>query len=165
MGGERTQRIEAGVDSVAAGLFASGTAVVLLLLNASGVYVTVATAVSFAGCLYGLRSINPGYADFALPCFEVQEFEAVEVEELVLAETDLRPAPEATEPLVLDDILAQIGPDSRVVRLFDRDAMPTPGQLKARIDQHLGDSDNASVPQDASQALREALAELRRSLR
>ena len=67
------------------------------------------------------------------------------------------------DALVLDDILAKLAPDSRVVRLFDKDAMPTPAQLRARIEDHLdmGASDSA----DASQALHEALAELRRSLR
>ena len=66
----------------------------------------------------------------------------------------------ADDALLLDDILAEIGPDSRVVRLFDRDAMPTPAQLKARIDRHL---EGERAP-DASRALHEALAELRRSL-
>jgi hypothetical protein len=47
--------------------------------------------------------------------------------------------------------------------LFDRKAMPTPGQLQSRIDRHLGH--RQSTPEDASQALSEALAELRRSLR
>jgi hypothetical protein len=40
--------------------------------------------------------------------------------------------------------------------------MPTPAQLKDRIDRHLDETDE---PPDASQALFEALAELRRSLR
>ena len=165
MGGDSTRRIEAGVDSTAAAIFAAGTAAVLFLLGASDLYLTVASAIAFAGCYYGLRSIDPGYQDFALPAFEVQQIQSVEIEELVLTEVDRCPDPAATEPLVLDDILAEIGPDSRVVHLFDRDAMPTPGQLSARIDRHLQDSEGASVPQDASQALNEALAELRRSLR
>lgn len=67
-------------------------------------------------------------------------------------------------PLELDDILTEIGPDARVVRLFDRRAMPTPGQLKSRIDSHLDHSPLAPAS-DASQALSAALAELRRSLR
>ena len=66
--------------------------------------------------------------------------------------------------LLLDDVLAEIGPESRVVRLFDRKAMPTPGQLKSRIDDHLSQGAPAPYP-DASQALSDALAELRRSLR
>src|SRR4249919_2848867 len=54
--------------------------------------------------------------------------------------------------LLLDDVLAEIGPESRVVRLFDRKAMPTPGQLKSRIDDHLSQGAPAPYP-DASQAV------------
>jgi hypothetical protein len=43
--------------------------------------------------------------------------------------------------------------------------MPTPGQLKARIDRHLEGGGPAEASPDASQALYDALAELRRSLR
>lgn len=84
--------------------------------------------------------------------------------ELLLTDAD-RLRPEAAEPLVLDDILSQLGPDSRVVRLFDPAAMPTPGQLKGRIDDHLGRGTAPAPPSDAAQALSDALAELRRSLR
>ena len=52
-----------------------------------------------------------------------------------------------------------------LVRLFDRKAMPTPGQLKTRIDDHLQHGTPAPVQSDAAQALSDALAELRRSLR
>lgn len=73
------------------------------------------------------------------------------------------PEPEAgEEPLLLDDILAELGPDSRVVRLFDPEAMPTPGQLKSKIDRHLEPGEEAA---DAGQALHHALADLRRSIR
>jgi hypothetical protein len=78
-------------------------------------------------------------------------------------------------PLVLDDILDEIGPEARVVHLFDRKAMPaprpTPGELQSRIADHLADGallsapSNMPSPSDASQALSAALAELRRSLR
>jgi len=71
----------------------------------------------------------------------------------------------SNEPLVLDDILAELGPDARVVRLFDRKTMPTPGQLKSRIDSHLDQVPPSAGVSDASQALSDALAELRRSLR
>ena len=84
-------------------------------------------------------------------------------EELVLTDRE-RILPSGADPLMLDDILSQIGPDARVVRLFDRKAMPTPAELKARIDSHLGQVPPAPLS-DASQALSEALAQLRRSLR
>jgi hypothetical protein len=74
--------------------------------------------------------------------------------------------PEAgEEALVLDDILAELGPDSRVVRLFDAKSMPTAGELQSRIDRHLDGEMSAAQTSDASQALHEALAELRRSIR
>jgi hypothetical protein len=50
------------------------------------------------------------------------------------------------------------------VRLFDAGEMPTPGQLNARIERHLGEESASTAPPDASQALYDALAELRRSL-
>ena len=68
------------------------------------------------------------------------------------------------ETLVLDDVLAAVGSDSRVVRLFDRKAMPTPGQMSSSIDRHLNRGGSSAHP-DAAQALSDALAELRRSLR
>ena len=91
-------------------------------------------------------------------------------DELLLSEAD-RVGSEA--PLDLNDIFEEIGPDSRVVRLFDRRAMPapTPGQLQSRIAEHMSDGTSRSAPpnlagpSDASKALSEALAELRRSLR
>lgn len=123
---------------------------------------------------------------FLLPPFELRAIEFEEPEELLL--TDLangdelllterlyadelllsdvhRLAPPDPEPLVLDDILAEIEPDARVVRLFDRRSMPTPGQLQSRIDGHLRQTGNPAARSDASEALSNALAELRRSLR
>jgi hypothetical protein len=84
--------------------------------------------------------------------------------ELLLTNSD-RLDPPPGDVLVLDDILAELGPGSRVVRLFDPASTPSPGQLNARIEQHLRDGTSQAAPLDASQALHEALAELRRSLR
>jgi hypothetical protein len=74
------------------------------------------------------------------------------------AEIHVEPEPEA---LLLDDILASMGPDSRVVRLFAPDQMPTAGQLKERIDQHIGGARDC----EAADALQQALADIRKSLR
>jgi len=71
------------------------------------------------------------------------------------------------EELVLDDALLKLQPDSRVVQLFDPARMPTAGELKSRIDRHLNRGRGAAFdgPQhDDSQALYDALADLRRSL-
>src|SRR5437870_5428402 len=58
---------------------------------------------------------------FPVPVFDLREVETFESgDELLLTDADrLRPVPGQEEPLVLDDILAEIGPDARVVRLFD----------------------------------------------
>jgi hypothetical protein len=90
---------------------------------------------------------------------------APHLDELVLTEADRLVAASAAEPLILDDVLADVSSDSRVVRLFDPAAMPTPGQLQARIDRHLDGGTSHSPSPDASEALLEALADLRRSLR
>jgi hypothetical protein len=47
------------------------------------------------------------------------------------------------------------------VRLFAPDQLPTAGQLKAQIDRHIG----AAPERDAADALHEALADIRKSLR
>jgi hypothetical protein len=52
-----------------------------------------------------------------------------------------------------------------VVRLFDPAATPTPGQLNARIQHHLRQGSAPAAPEDASQALFDALTQLRASLR
>jgi hypothetical protein len=118
---------------------------------------------------------------FKVSVFDVREIETIE-EELLLTDDDRLDATElvltdadrfadelvltdADRLLVLDDVLGALGPESRVVRLFDRKAMPTPGQLKSRIDDHLGHATPSDAQSDASQALSDALAQLRRSLR
>lgn len=98
----------------------------------------------------------------------LSDADRLRADELILLEEDrFVPTPSQRDepPLMLDDILAELEPGSRVVRLFDRKAMPTPGQLKSRIDRHLGQETGMGKVPDASEALSEALAELRRSLR
>jgi hypothetical protein len=127
-----------------------------------------AGALAYFLCLRFLARID-AEASFVVPDFVAPELpEMIKLEELLLTDADrlLESSPcGADEPLLLDDVLAELNPDSRVVRLFDAARMPTPGQLDARIRQHLGSPRAATAPPDASQALHEALAELRRSLR
>lgn len=96
----------------------------------------------------------------------LQPLESHGLGELLLTASDrLHPVENAeADELVLEDILAELGPESRVVRLFDPSAMSTPGQLNARIERHRGEKGAPGAPPDASQALYDALAELRRSL-
>ena len=135
-------------------------------------FAAVAGVISCFICLRALKALAERGPQFAVPIFNVNELDGFEMDELLLTErlpdelllTDADRLDSAV-PLELDDILARIGPDSRVVRLFDRKAMPTPGQLKTRIDSHLEQAAPSHAQPDASQALSDALAELRRSLR
>lgn len=172
------ERIEVGIETLAATVFAAavGFGVGSLLRDLLGLpqanAIALASVVAaYIPCIRLLDAVGAGPRAHRLPHFAVAALEPVQLEELLLTEADrLEPAwSAAEEPLELDDILASIGPDSRVVRLFDPKAMPTAGQLKARIDRHLdhGNSPAALRPAaspDASQALFDALAELRRSL-
>lgn len=72
--------------------------------------------------------------------------------------------------LLLDDTLEASTADARVVQLFATAALPTAGELQARIERHLG-ARPAQPPEpmrlvaDDSDALHQALAALRHSLR
>lgn len=103
---------------------------------------------------------------FSVPRFEPAALELAALEELVLTAADrLEPEAEvAAEPLVLDDVLARLDPDSRVVQLFDSKRMPTPGDLDTRIRRHLRARERNSAGPDASDALHQALSELRTQL-
>jgi hypothetical protein len=139
-----------------------------LRLGAPLAGVAAAAAVSFAGGLGVIRRTNSAAAA-TIPSFEIGEIEPIEpqeYDELLLEAKD--------ELLILDDPLVEPSPDSRVVRLFDRQE-PTPGELVDRITNFLdGDRQPALVPQrpaedqysvDASAALHAALANIRASLR
>lgn len=78
----------------------------------------------------------------------------------IFAAPDIELEPER-EALLLDDVLASMGPDSRVVRMFAPDQMPTAGQLQSRIDRHIG----GARDEDAAEALHQALADIRKALR
>jgi hypothetical protein len=213
MDGVKAERIETGVDRMAAALLAGATAYALYgSLSALyrepllGVFSAGAAGAVFLVCARGLRSIAVEerfhLPAFDLPAFDVPDIEPVEdfvpehidefriieaepADELLLTDADrlhpleshglsellltasdrLHPGErDAPDELVLEDILAELGPESRVVRLFDPSAMPTPGQVNARIKRHLGQETAPNSPPDASQALYDALAELRRSL-
>lgn len=113
-----------------------------------------------------LRLLGGGPGPFSQPLFEIADIEPiVDLDELVLTDVD-RLAPAADEDaLFLEDVLAEIAPDSRVVQLFDPSAMPTPGEISDRTDRNARGGRFHSPPPDASDALFQALAELRRSLR
>lgn len=187
MGGDNAERIEAAVDRIAATLLAAATAYAFFRLI-TGVYpepqleafTATAAVIAYLVCARALGKVKPEPRRFDLPAFELPPIQHSEFDELLLTEagefhddelvlTDadrfVPPEFEGAGELVLQDILVELGPNSRVVRLFDPAAMPTPGQLNTRIERHLGEGSSTATAPDASQALYDALTELRRSLR
>jgi len=162
----RDHPVETAADAAAAVIFAAATA-----FAASALFVpsaVPAALLAFVPVFVILRQ-SPGIVEsYALPAFQLADLPDCEPEpeELLLtAEMMLdSPVAEPSEELVLDDVLARLGPDSRVVRLFDPEKMPTAGEIRANIDHHLRAAQPASSPPDATQALSDALAQLRRSL-
>lgn len=161
------ERIETAMQRVAAASFGGAVAFAAYSLlrpvadePGRGAFTAAAAFVAYVLCARLLDRV-----DAATGRFPVRAFDVGAIEQAAAKSPATIPEPPADEPLVLDDILAEIGPDARVVRLFDPSAMPTPGQLRARIDRHLEDCDPTAGLVDASQALYDALAELRRSLR
>ena len=168
MTGRIAARFESIVDLGAAALLAAAIAYGLHSLIAGSASAWGGGAAAFALAFAGLRRVEPEPRYFKVSDFVIQPPASAARPELLLTEADrfIPPPTHAEEDLVLvlDDILAEIAPDSRVVRLFDPAAMPTPGQLKDRIDRHLDGGCPPGPSPDASQALHDAIAELRRSL-
>jgi hypothetical protein len=179
MRGGKRERIEKAVDLGAASVLAAAVGFSLLRLLPGAVaqpYILAACSgiAVFLLSFRFLRGFGSNSPDFKVRAFELPKLRFDEPDELLLTEkvelllTDadrLRPQRSAEEELVLNDILEKLGPQSRVVRLFDPAAMPTPAQLNDRIERHLRGGSRTAPPADASEALYQALDELRRSLR
>lgn len=193
MSARLTDRVATGFEAAAAVLFGGAVAYaswswLRVLTPEPWAYVAAAGVLAALLCFRAMRMVAADRRRLPVPVFNVRDIEPeldelfltdadrIGSAELLLTEADRTNAGELllteadrvsrpTEPLELDDILAELGPDSRVVRLFDPRTMPTAGQLKTRIDDHLGRGKPPVPLSDASQALSEALAELRRSLR
>jgi hypothetical protein len=179
-----TERIETNVERTAAGLFAGAVAFATLAalrnqlpMPQVGGFAAVALVLAYLLCGRAMAAATSRKPAFHLSIFDVRELELIGSDELLLTEADrftdelvLTEADQVPtvgpEPLLLEDALPAPAEDSRVVRLFDRRAMPTPGELKSRMDDHLIAPGTPAGPQsDAAKALADALAELRRSLR
>jgi hypothetical protein len=174
MRGVTVSKIEDGVMAAAATTFAAAVGFAAYrgldgMVGQPALVGLTAAAMAIGIVLCGrlLNRIGRGEPKFHVPIFDLGAMKSVESDELVLTEAQrLKPvvqSPPPEEPLELNDVLHEVGPDTRVVRLFDPGAMPTPAQLKARIDRHLEGGLPPASP-DASQALYDALAELRLSL-
>jgi len=164
MEAHHVQRFESAIDAWAAATLTVAIAYSALRIGLSPPAAAACSVASLVAGWKGLRAVGAGAPAFGLPEFAIEPFPAApQADELVLTDADRLDHQPATDELVLDDVLARLEDFSRVVRLFDRSAMPTPGELKSRIDRHL-EAPAAAGP-DASQALHDALSQLRRTLR
>ena len=165
MDARRAQRLEEIADWTAAAAIAAAVGFAMARATGSIAAILAAAGAALVLALIALRQLADDGPGFELASFPLADLPPAGFDELLLSEADRLDAaqpPATADELVLDDVLSQLGEGSRVVRLFDASAMPTPGQLRARIDSHLGQAVPPSL--DASAALHEALAELRRSL-
>jgi hypothetical protein len=184
-------RIEKNVERGASALFGLACGFAAYCWFAAGTRQPVlgletATACAFTYLLSArlLRAVQPKPRRLPVPVFDVREVEPMpsmdERLQRVRASAESRPERSETveppaqsdvlelsqeEPMLLDDVVEHPEPDSRVVRLFDPDSMPSAADLKSRIDRHLADERSAAQSADAAQALHDALAELRRAMR
>lgn len=179
-------RIEQNVDRAASALLALASGYAAQLWFASTLHQPMLAAASVAAAAFAflvssraLGAVQPRPRRLPVSIFDVREMEPMDGEqsiasdrpaqrdrsELLLTDRLEAVAQSLEEPLLLEDILARIEPDSRVVRLFDPAAMPTAGELRSRIDRHLDHDRSKAQTNEAAQALHDALAELRRSLR
>jgi hypothetical protein len=161
--------IEKNVDRLASALLAAacGYAAWVWIGQRTGEPAPGGAAAAAFAYLLGIRvlsAVEPKPRRLPVPIFDVRELEPIDAGEALPPEPAEPPPFAGEEPLLLDDILAELGPESRVVRLFDPAAMPSAGELKSRIDRHLDRDCSDARSSDAAQALHEALDELRRSI-
>ena len=130
--------VEKAVDVAAAAMFAAAVGFAAGTMGLGALPTVCAAVAASCAAFTVLRNVSVGNRDYDLPGFEPVPLEI---------------AHKVADELVLDDVLEGAGPDARVIRLFD------PGLESERTARP-----NSPQP-DASQALTEALAELRRSLR
>jgi hypothetical protein len=141
MSWESEARAEGAVEVAAGATFAGAVGFACWAMASGAAAVLAAVVSAFLVAVFGLRRVAPETRTYALPRFPLETVEPVEP-------TCGDPADE----LILEDELGEVSPHARVVRLFG------PGQS------HLRRNREKPAPPDASQALVEALAELRRSL-
>lgn len=171
MGDSRAQRtFEAAVGALAAACLAAAVAFAIFKLGGEGRAALTSAATGFALTFLAARQvlarIGGESRPFPLPVFALAELGpgwAAIPDELLLT-ADMAVAAPDDDALLLDDVLGELAPDSRVVRLFEPGVIPTAGELRARIDRHLHGA-APPTPPDASADLHAALDGLRRSLR
>ena len=128
----------------------------------------------FALGWWTMRMAAPAPRPFELRIFQPPEEDPSSLdvprdsdEDVLLLDQPLAASMDALAELLLDDPLPSPDAQSRVVQLFPAQPAQSPGDLKRRIDRHLGLREEANGPLpagDASDSLRRALDELRQTL-
>jgi hypothetical protein len=129
--------VEKAADIAASAMFAAAVGFAAGTMGLGAVPTICAAVAASCAAFAVLRNVSADNRGYNLPEFEPVPFEIAKAE----------------DELVLDDVLESAGPDARVIRLFD-----------PRLESELAARANSPQP-DASQALTDALAELRRMLR
>lgn len=183
-------RIEKTLDRMASALFASACGFAAKLWFAGELDTPVlwpvlwaataaAAALAYLLSTRALGSVRPEAPRLRVPIFHVSEVEPMDQQEafpedlrepqgpaelLLTDRAEDRPRA-GEEPLLLDDILAGLEPNSRVVRLFDPSAMPAHKEPGSSTGGPFETEASKAQTRDAAKALHDALDELRRSLR
>lgn len=168
-GGIKRVALTLALEIAPAALFAASAGFAAFTAGAQPLEIAVGGAVAAFGLAWaGLHRIDGGESRIELPSFGIDPIDSEEIS--IERGAAVAPDVPGTEPaapaeLLLDDILANLPADSRVVRLFDSAPVPTAGELQARIDRHLRGQTRPAVAPDATEELHQALDALRRSLR
>lgn len=166
--------IEGATTTVAAASLAGalGYAVTVLI---SGFYDLpivpglAAAAIAFTGTRAALKRIDPRFGATNGGSLKAAAYPQLALSDFLVVGAPVRPMVSAEdqsmdEPLLLDDVLTQVGPGSRVTQLFGQRGQPSAGELTMRIDRHLKARPHEEGP-DESAAMFDALNRLRGSLR
>lgn len=157
-------QVERVAEGLAAAILSGSVAFVLLGIDASPEWTALGAMIAGAAAYWSLRQVKRAPSAMPLPDFALAALPGP------VGECE----PGGYSPdgeLLLDDVLVPVAPESRVVRLFSGGRLPTPGELSRTIDCHLG-AERGGTPEsaprpagDQSEALFQALAELREALR
>ena len=171
----RSQQTGSWLDPVAAAVPAAAAAwSAALLAPLSDLPAAVASPLAglamFVMGVGAMRLAAPKPAPFALRVFVPPEEEPAQPgtePDVLTLDQPLAASMDALAELLLDDPLPPPSADSRVVQLFPAQPIASAGDLKRRIDRHLGteaDAGRHASAADAADSLRRALDELRQTL-
>lgn len=128
-----------------------------------------AAAIAFTGTRAALKRIDPRFGAINGGSLKSAAYSELDLSDFLDVGALVTPMVSAEdqpmdELLLLDDVLVQVGPGSRVTQLFGQGEQPSAGELAMQIDRHLKARSHEEGP-DESAAMFEALGKLRGSLR